>query len=190
MRIQARVGMPLEEFIWRYDDAPFELIDGEIVPKMPTLSGHNKLAKRIFVAFLPFEQQGLGEVFQEAAYIHTDRFDWVNGSRVPDVMWVSAPKLTAFRDSVPDADRRPYIVVPDIVVEVVSPSNTPTDIQKGVAGYLSHGVHLIWVIYPESRQVAVYQVDRQQLALLSEEDHLDAGDVLPGFRLPLKQVFG
>ena len=190
MRIQDRIGMPLDEFIRRYDDAPFELIDGEIVPKMPTVSGHNKIAKRVFMAFLPFEQQGLGEVFQEAAYIHTERPDWVSGSRIPDVMWVAAAKLAEFRETVPDADRRPFIFVPDIVVEVVSTANTPADIQRGVATYLRHGVSLIWVIYPETRQVAVYRHDSQQLALLSGDDALDASSVLPGFTLALKDIFG
>ena len=64
MSVQTRIGMPLDEFIRRYDEAPFELIDGEIIPKMPTVSGHNQLAKRFFIALLPFEQQRLGEVFQ------------------------------------------------------------------------------------------------------------------------------
>lgn len=189
MRIQDRIGMPLDEFIQRYDDAPFELIDGEIVPKMPTVSGHSKIIKRVYRAFLPFEDEGLGEVFQETTYIDMERPDWVRGSRIPDVMWVSAAKLAEFRNGVPDADRRPYILIPDIAVEVVSNANTPTDIQKGVAVYLSHGVSLIWVIYPETRQVVVYQHDKLPISLLSGNAVLDAGNVLPGFTLHLESVF-
>src|SRR5215813_7620292 len=107
MSVQTQIGMPLDEFIQRYDEAPFELIDGEIVPKMPTISRHNQLAKRFFVVLLPFEQQGLGEVFQEATYVLLDSPQWVKNSRITDVMFVSTAKLEQFRREIPDAANKP-----------------------------------------------------------------------------------
>jgi len=65
-------AMAMEEFIRRCDqEGPFELIDGEIVPKMPNVSIHTRTSKRMFLALAPFEQQRLGEVFQEATFVLT-----------------------------------------------------------------------------------------------------------------------
>src|SRR5690348_3455211 len=106
----------MDDFIQRYDqDGPFELIDGEIVPKMPSVSTHTRTAKRIFLALLPFEQKGLGEVFQEATFILTDNPQWVRGSRIPDVMFVTQERLKRFEEKTPGAENKPFILVPEVV---------------------------------------------------------------------------
>ncbi|MEO8396851.1 MAG: Uma2 family endonuclease [Chloroflexota bacterium] len=152
MSIQTQIGMPIDEFIRRYDEAPFELIDGEVIPKMPTVSGHNRLSKRFFVALLPFEQQGFGEVFQEATYVLADSSQWVKNSRIPDVMFVSAAKLEQFKRDIPDAENKPYILVPDIVIDIVSPTDQYSEISRRVKRYLSDGVPLILIVDPETRE--------------------------------------
>jgi len=189
MSIQTRIGMPLDEFIRRGDEAPFELIDGEIVPKMPTVSGHSRLVKRMFLAFLPFEQQGLGEVLSETTYILLERPDWVKGSRIPDVMWVSADKLAQFWQTIPDADKKPYVLVPDIVLEVVSATDKPADLQARIARYRGDGVPLLWVITPETREIAVYVHTSDQPIHLSGDAMLSGGSILAGFTLSLQAVF-
>jgi Uma2 family endonuclease len=189
MAIQERIGMPLADFIRWSSEAPFELIDGQVVPRMPTVSGHNKASKRIFMLLVPFEAEGLGEVFQEATYVLTDAPDWVRGSRIPDVMFVSAAKLKQFEESIPDADSKPYILVPDIAVEVVSPTDSYSDIDARVSRYLQDGVLLIWIIDPQRQKVAVHQLGSDQQANLEGDAILDGGAVLPGFKVAVKEIF-
>jgi Uma2 family endonuclease len=189
MSVQTRIGMPLDEFIQRYDEAPFELIDGELVPKMPTVSRHNRLGKRFFLALLPFEAQGIGEAFQEATYVLVDSTQWVKNSRIPDVMFVSTEKLAQFRREVPDADNKPYILIPDLVIEIVSPTDQYSEISRRVKRYLSDGVRLILIADPETSEVAVHRLGSDEQTNLSGDAILDGGDVLPGFRLSLRELF-
>ncbi len=189
MSVQTRIGMPLDEFIRRYDEAPFELIDGEIIPKMPTVSRHNRLSKRFFIALLPFEQQGLGEVFQEATYVLIDSSQWVKNSRIPDVMFVSAEKIAQFKSDIPDGENKPFILVPDLVIDIVSPTDQYSEISRRVKRYLSDGVRLILIADPETREVAVHRLGSDEQTNLSGDAVLDGGDVLPGFRLSLHDLF-
>jgi Uma2 family endonuclease len=188
--IKTRVGMPVDAFIAAYDAAPFELIDGQHLPKMPTVSGHNRLAKRMFIALLPFEQAGAGEVFQEATYVLLDSPDWVRGSRIPDVIFISAAKLDAFRRSTPDTDNKPFTVVPDIVIEIVSPTDSYTLIRDRVRRYLTDGVRLVWVIDPQTREVAVHTAGSDEQLNLSGDALLDGGEVLSEFSLKVSEIWG
>jgi Uma2 family endonuclease len=183
-------SMPVEEFIRRSDqEGPFELIEGEIVPKMPSVAIHNKTAKRVFLALLPYEQQGLGEVFQEATFVLTDNPQWVYGSRIPDVMFVSRERLTQFESSVPDWQHKPYILVPELAVEIVSPTDRYSEINAKVIRYLNDGVRLIWVIDPQVRQVVVYRAGSDQQRTLIGDAVLTETQILPDFALPLSELF-
>ncbi len=189
MSVQTQIGMPLDEFIRRYDEAPFELIDGEIVPKMPTVSGHYRLAKRFFIALYPYEQQELGEVFQEATYVIADSPQWVKNSRIPDVMFVSSAKLEQFRQETPDAENRPYILIPDLVIEIVSPTDQYSDISRRVKRYLDDGVSLIWIVDPETREVVIHRQGSDQQTTLYGMAILEGEDVLPNFQFAIQDIF-
>lgn len=182
--------MTLDEFIRRSDqEGPFEILDGEIVPKIPTVSIHSKTIKRFLLVLLPFEQQGVGEVFQEATFVLMDTPQWVRGSRIPDLMFVVAEKLKAFEQNTPDADNKPYILVPDLVVEVVSPTDSYSDINKRVARYLNDGVRLVWVADPQTKAVTVHLPDNPQQTTLTGDMLLTGGDVLPQFSIKVAALF-
>lgn len=187
MSVQERIGMPMDAFIAAQSEQPFELIDGERVPKMPTVSGHNEVAKRMFLALLPYEQQGHGSVYFEATYVLTDSPQWVKGSRIPDVMFVTTAKLTQFRQQTEDASSKPYILIPDLVIEVVSPTDSYSLIDERVTRYLNDGVSLIWVVDPQRKSVVVHTSAGQQR--LAQQDTLTGGDVLPGFTLAVSKIF-
>jgi Uma2 family endonuclease len=76
---------------------------------------------------------------------------------------------------------------PDLAVEVISPSDTMRDILAKVANYLAAGT-VVWVFFYDTTEAQVY-VPGQPVRMLSIEDTLDGGDILPGFTLPLKKVF-
>lgn len=79
-------------------------------------------------------------------------------------------------------------MAPDLAAEILSPSNTASGVQEKVLEYLDAGTRLVWVIDPRTRVVNTYR-SRTDVRLLGELDELDGGEVLPGFRLPVKDLF-
>jgi Uma2 family endonuclease len=104
--------------------------------------------------------------------------------RLPDLSFVSWDKLpTKEYPSTPIAD-----VVPNLAVEVLSEGNTRGEMERKRKEYFLAGVELLWVVDPERRTVAVYTAP-DVVTTLREEETLEGGSVLPGFTLPLKQLF-
>jgi Uma2 family endonuclease len=126
-------------------------------------------------------QHDLGEVF-----ISDSRFvfpgsppSWL----APDIAFVSAARLPR-RDFADGYSRR----IPDLCVEVKSPSNSEADILDKIAIYLAGGVRLVWLVRPIQRTVTVFRLHHPE-RILGEDDVLDGDNVLPGFRLPLRDLF-
>lgn len=76
---------------------------------------------------------------------------------------------------------------PDLAVEVISPSNDAADIRLKIRQLLDAGTALIWIVYPDLRIVDVHT--RDGAATLEEGDALGGGDVLPGFEVPVREIF-
>jgi Uma2 family endonuclease len=104
--------------------------------------------------------------------------------RIPDVSFVCWERLPEGR--LP-AEPIPQLV-PDLAIEVISQSNTDEEMTRKLHEYFQAGVRLVWYVYPESRSVRVYR-NPNEVAELSGEDVLDGDEVLPGYRLPLAQLF-
>jgi Uma2 family endonuclease len=106
-------------------------------------------------------------------------------NRRPDVIFVSYERW-------PRNARRPdtnaWDILPELCVEVVSPNDRAEEIETKVNEYLRAGVSLVWVIYPENARVYVYE-SASSVARLSRADTLRGGTVLPGFELPLADLF-
>jgi Uma2 family endonuclease len=79
-------------------------------------------------------------------------------------------------------------VCPELAVEVVSPTDAVHDLLAKVHEYFAVGVLLVWVVLPNVRQVYVYE-SPTAVRILTEADELDGGTVLPGFRLPVRELF-
>ncbi len=103
--------------------------------------------------------------------------------RIPDVSFVSWSQLPGRRvPRVPIAD-----LAPDLAVEVISPSNTTREMERKLQDFLAAGVQLVWYVYPEPQEIHVYTAERHDVLTIDQE--LSGGDVLPGFVLPLRQLF-
>lgn len=104
--------------------------------------------------------------------------------RLPDVAFVSwgrLPNRRVPREPLPD-------LAPDLAVEVLSASNTPAEMARKRREYFAAGVHLIWQVDPEARTVEVYTAPEKS-TILSAEDVLEGGSILPGFTLPVRELF-
>jgi Uma2 family endonuclease len=104
--------------------------------------------------------------------------------RIPDVAFIKWDRLPGRRQP---ADPIPFLS-PNLAVEVLSRSNTPGEMAAKRQDYFTAGVELVWEIDPDTRTVAVYTSPTQSTTL-RVGDSLDAGPVLPGFTLPLAQLF-
>jgi Uma2 family endonuclease len=105
--------------------------------------------------------------------------------RLPDVSFVHWDRFPnrQIQVHVPIPD-----LVPDLAVEILSPSNTADEIERKRGEYFSRGTQLVWIIDPRARTVEVFTAPAVS-TLLQQTDTLDGGTVLPGFTLPLQQLF-
>jgi Uma2 family endonuclease len=78
---------------------------------------------------------------------------------------------------------------PDLAVEVISPSDTYTEVEEKVAEYLQAGAKAVWVVNPRRRTITLYH-SLSDITILTEHDTLEGGDLLPGFRCRVSEVFG
>jgi Uma2 family endonuclease len=108
-----------------------------------------------------------------------------NLQRRPEVSFVSFPRWPKGR---PVPGTPAWEVVPELAVEVVSPINGAYEVLEKVEDYFACGVQRVWVIYPPFSKVYDY-ASATSVRILTRADHLSGGDVLPGFELPLSELF-
>lgn len=195
MYAQEKTGMSLQEFMQRWDEiGPFELIDGEVAPVSPTkMFAHTTSANRLMYKInLLALSNGMGEAFVEGTFITVPSTDpnWVKGSRVPDVMYISAGRLSAYKQANPEWESHPLALVPDLVAEVIAENDNYTEVMKKVTQYLRDGVRLLWLLEPETHTITVHRPNSKQIIILSGDDRLSGEDVIPGFEIPLTEIFG
>ena len=191
-----QVGMSLDDFIRLYDkEGPFEIINGERIPLMPPVAGHGYTLKIIYFALsLYVSAQKLGEVISELPFVLSYVSSWVTGSLVPDVMYYAAERFAVYKDANPDWKDKPYILVPDLAVEVVSPNDNLGELDEKVNLYLTDGVRLVWVINPKKENVSIYtlvslQPFTKQQTTLKVGDTLSGGELIPGFEIAVASLF-
>ena len=176
--------MTVEEFMLRperADGALEELVDGKVITMPPPGAEHGFIALNIGAELRAFvKARKLGWVASsDSGTILRHEPDTVRG---PDVAFYSIKR-------VPAVPQGYFEVAPDLAVEVISPSDSASYVQKKVVQYLEAGVQLIWVVYPASRDVVVYHsLDRVQH--LTEQQTLDGGTILPGFTYRIAELFG
>src|SRR6266581_3715436 len=151
-----RTLLSLQAFMQLPDDGTrHELDEGELVVMPPVKFRHTQIAKRIYDAlfvYLFLRQKGRtphGELFCEAPYLLKE-IEGKEVVRVPDVSYINDDRA---RKTGPD---RYMEGAPALAVEVVSPTDTAEGMTRKVSQYLAAGAVIVWVIYPESREVHVF----------------------------------
>ena len=104
--------------------------------------------------------------------------------RIPDVAFYSFQRLPHGKiPSSPIAD-----LVPDLAIEILSPSNTREEMNQKLHDYFDHGVRLVWYVQPADRTVTVFE-HPESASTLTEDDLLTGGVVLSGFQLLIRELF-
>lgn len=157
-----------------HDDRLFEFIDGEIIEVSPGRTSNSEY--RDIIAFvvrtfclehkLPCHTSGEAGAYE------------VDGEVVvPDFAYKSTPMSKAYPDPVP----------PLWVVEIISPTDRAKDIRAKRNVYRRAGI-LLWEMYPDSQSVDVY-VPGKEVQTFGIDDELDVGDILPGFKMRVPEIF-
>jgi len=171
-----------EELLARPDADAYELVGGELVErKMGAKSSY--IAGQIHHRMEEFcRSRHLGWVFPEGTSFQCFPDD-PGQVRRADVSFIRFGRLP--REQPPEGHIR---IAPDLAVEVVSPHDLAYDVDSKVEDYLQAGVRLVWVVNPVSRTVRVHHPDGPG-ATLRADGELTGGDVLPGFRCPIRDLF-
>jgi Uma2 family endonuclease len=174
--------MTAEEFGALTDIIEWELDDGRMVEKpMGTKSGWIGSQLMVLIGLF-IREHPIGWVFNcEAMYKcypgHPNRV------RKPDLSFIVKGRLPG--EQVPD----PFILIPpDLAVEVMSPNDLASEIERKVREYIEAGVRLVWVIYPETRTLRIHRADGT-IAQADERGTVSGEDVLPGFQFVVGDLF-
>ena len=163
---------------WRY-----ELVKGELIRMAPTGDEHGEVTIELSTPLhLHVKRNNLGKVYAaETGFKLESDPDTV---RAPDIAFVRRERLEATGRV---AGYRPG--APDLVVEVLSPSDRVRQVEEKVAQWLESGARLVWVVSPKLRTITVYR-SLSNIVVLTENNTLDGEDVVPGFQIRVGEIFG
>jgi len=165
------------------DDWRYELVEGVLHRMPPPGFEHGSFAGQLSgLLFTHVRQHKLGRVLAaETGFQIASNPDTV---RAPDVAFVTQERLRQA-----DFDRQKYFPgAPDFLVEVLSPSDSYSDVEKKVADWLAAGARLVVLADPAKELLFVHRPG-QAVQILSRGDTLDASDVVAGWKVRLAEVF-
>jgi Uma2 family endonuclease len=175
--------MTADELLGMPDDGfRYELVKGELRKMAPAGHEHGRVAVRFTWRLAQHvETNGLGVVYAaETGFKLAANPDTV---RAPDVAFVSRDRLGEVKGS-----QGFYPGAPDLAVEVVSPGDTYTEVQEKAIDWLAAGTRLVLAVNPRKRAVTVYR-SLSEIVILNDAAALDLGDVVPGFKIAVKDIF-
>lgn len=174
--------LSLDQFLSLPEAKPaLEYIDGKVVQKVSPKRTHSilqmLLGSRIVEFVLP---RSLGFVYTELRCTFSGR------SLVPDLCFIAQGRIPRGEGGDLAEDIR---LAPDLMIEIISPGQTIKDLSARLRWCVEQGVRLGWLIQPTKRRVYVFRPDHPE-SMLELGDSLSGEDVLPGFNLPLNELFG
>ena len=177
------VSMTVEEFLaCSVPEGKAELVRGEIRVTPPAGGPHGAVAANLIgMLWAHVKAHRLGRVFGDSTGY--ELVELPRTVRVPDASFVRAHRL-------PSNGIEPGLLrlAPDLAVEVLSPSETASELEGKLHDYLESGTAMIWVADPARRTVMVVPAD-SPVRWLHEADTLDGGSVVSGFTCAVAEIF-
>jgi Uma2 family endonuclease len=171
-----------EEFERMPTQERYELVEGRLVPMSPVNVEHGRIVLQLgylLKAHLKNRPEGVAVV--EAGFTIARNPDTVRG---PDVAFIRSDRMP------PPSKRHGFpLMAPDAVFEVLSPDDRPGEIRRKAAQYLTSGVHVLVIVDPGKRTVAVHRSGTQTVILHKNGDVLDLTDAIPGFTCTVSEIF-
>jgi Uma2 family endonuclease len=164
------------------DGHKYELVNGELVMSPARFFKHGRIVTRLIVRLATYvDQNKAGETFEGQSGCRMKS----GNLRCPDISFLTRKRLEAIEP----AQQEDFLNgSPDYVVEVLSPSDTVKDIAEKMAEYFDNDTKLGWVVNPSDRTVLVYHGPTPD-KLLRSGDTLDGEAMVPGFSMPVDELF-
>lgn len=160
------------------DERNYEFVDGQPIEKAPFSARRSGICGRITAQLGSYaEKKFLGEF-----YLRTS-FQIGSIERIPDLAFISAERIPP--EGEPETK---WLIVPDLAVEVVSPTDYYEKVHAKALEYLTAGVKVVWIVSPENQTITVYRSTTNIMAFPPESE-LVCEDLLPGFRCKLSEIF-
>lgn len=175
--------MTAEDLIQMPDDGyRYELIRGELRRMAPAGSQHGQIASRIGWRLAQYvEENDLGITYAaETGFILSTDPDTV---RAPDASFVSRVRTEAIGDT-----EGFFPGPPDLAIEIISPGDTYSEVESKALDWLAAGTHMVIVLDPKKKTATVYR-GLNDIAILTEDQTLDGGAVVPGWTVSLRELF-
>ncbi|MFN8421520.1 MAG: Uma2 family endonuclease [Anaerolineae bacterium] len=154
-----------------------ELIDGEVIEKMPSFTPSELATMLIFYLRLYLRDHPIGRLSApDDMYVMDDE-----NSFIPNVGFISNERFGARPD-------RAVLVPPDLAVEIKSPTDRLRAVRRKAERYLELGTRVVWLVVPETQTIEVYTADSDVITLAAD-NLLDGGTVLPGFSVKVSDIF-
>ncbi len=155
---------------------------GRLIVMSPTGSETGRLNGNLFAQVWNWNRQTkLGEVFDSST-----GFRLSSGAiRSPDVSWIALERW----NSLSEGQKRGFAPIdPDLVIELISPTDNLEDLQQKMSEYISCGVKLGWLINPDAKEVEIYRVG-QNKQVINNPSSLSGEELLPGLTVDLADIF-
>ncbi len=171
-----------ELFEMPQDGFRYELIKGELRRMSPAGDEHGRVGMELAIPLgYHVKKNKLGKLYlAETGFLIQTNPDTV---RAPDIAFVSmkrfreTPKVKSYR-----------VGAPDLAVEINSPDDTESKVKEKVREWLEAGASMVWIVSPKLKTVTVYR-SLTDTVRLTEQDTLDGGEVVPGFQIPVAEIF-
>jgi Uma2 family endonuclease len=183
------VGVP-EKKVWTDeafmalpdDGHHYEIVNGELIDMGNSGALHGYVCSTLMILLGGYIRiQNLGAMFDSST-----AFKMKNGNkRSPDISFFAKERLQGMTE-LPSGFLEG---APDLAVEVLSPGNTVEEIDEKITEYFENGTRLVWVISPTQHYILVYRSAQEPDRLLKSANSLDGEDVIPGFTLPVADLF-
>ena len=161
------------------DHHRYELDHGELIDVACASYEHNRIRGKIETALNAFlSRHPVGEAVAEQEFRLGE-----DAVRRPDVAFLHVEVASRI-----DRSKSILGVVPDLVAEIVSPNDAAEQLMRKVDQLLEAGCRCVWVNYHAERKVLAYEPN-DQVRVLGEKKNLEAPELLPGFSLPVSQLF-
>ena len=177
--MQAAPLISAEEFdlLAETDERRLEYFEGEVIEMASARPIHSIVFGNLFAQLYPLaKSQSLGLVLAESEFqIGRER------RLIPDIAFLSLAKARSI-----DTEKTPILEIPDLAIEVLSPSESAAHVDRKITAYLDAGVTEVWVIIPETKHIYIHAIGRT--SPLTVADTLQSA-FFPGWSMPVSVVF-